>query len=127
MKRMTRQRAAILRCLATTKRPLSVEEVLALSEKEIPEINLSTIYRNLKTLQNEQKITCIDVPGGSAHYELTSSKHHHYFLCDACSKLFTIAGCPQGLLALVPEGFEMHGHSITLNGFCLECSSTALD
>lgn len=126
MKRMTRQRAAILRCLVNIKRPLSVEEILELSEKEIPEINLSTIYRNLKTLYAEKKITCIDVPGGSIRYELTSSKHHHYFLCDACSKLFAIPVCPKDLLEMVPEGFEMHGHSITLNGLCLECSSIQL-
>ena len=121
MKRVTKQRTAILRCLSEIQRPLSVEEILAYTTKEIPSINLSTIYRNLKMLIQENEIALIDLPGGKSCYEIIKKEHHHYFLCDACSKIFSITGCPKGLLDLIPKGFQLLGHSITLNGFCLEC------
>jgi Fur family ferric uptake transcriptional regulator len=121
MKRMTRQRAEILKSIEATTGPLSIDEILKFAAESIPEINRSTIYRNLKVLVEEGKISSVEIPGGSIRYEIIKSAHHHYFLCNICNRLFTIPGCPKGLLEMVPEGFKMRGHSITLNGYCKEC------
>ena len=123
MKRMTKQRMAILKCLSETGRPLCIEEILAYAAREIPQINLSTIYRTIKTLMEEEKIDLIDLPGEKTCYEIPQKNHHHYFLCNSCSKTYFINKCPKGLLEIVPEGFHLLGHSITLNGFCQECHS----
>ena len=122
MKRITKQRTAILKCLSEEGRPLSVEEILQLAAHEAPSINLSTIYRNLKTLQDEKKIEEINLPGEKSCYEVIKKEHHHHFICDGCNRIFNINGCPKGLLDLVPNGFQLLGHSISLNGFCQECS-----
>jgi len=122
MKRMTRQRAAILKSIEATKGPLSVDEILSSAEKEIPEINRSTIYRNLKVLVEDGQIGTVELPGENMRYETIKAAHHHYFLCDICNRLFTIPGCPKGLSEMVPEGFKLRGHSITLNGFCADCA-----
>lgn len=122
MKRMTRQRAAILKCFAGTERPLSIEEVLEEATAEIPEINLSTVYRNLKVLIEEGKIHAVNLPGNNVRYEVVEKGHHHHFLCIECDKLFNVHGCPKGLHELVPEGFKLLEHSITLNGKCQECA-----
>lgn len=121
MQRMTKQRMTILKCLSETGRPLSIEEILAYATTEIPQINLSTIYRNVKTLIQEEKIALIELPGEKSCYEIIQKGHHHYFLCDSCSKTYFINKCPKGLLDIVPDGFHLLGHSITLNGFCQEC------
>lgn len=121
MRRVTKQRMAILRCLSESGRPLYIEEIQALAAKEIPQINLSTVYRTLKTLLEEEKITLIALPGEKSCYEVYQKEHHHYFLCDRCSKIYYINQCPRGIAEIVPKGFHLLGHSITLNGFCLEC------
>ena len=124
MKRMTRQYEAIFRCLAERGHPLSIEEILSLVSKEIPTINVSTIYRNLKTLIQEGKIALVDLPKEKPRYEVVKEEnsHHHYFLCDKCNKTFNIHGCPPGLQNILPTGFMLLGHSITLNGYCIECN-----
>ncbi len=122
MKRMTRQRAAILKCLSAANRPLSIDEILYAAELISPEINRSTVYRNLKVLITDEQIGTVELPGENVRYETTKLSHHHYFLCDLCNRLFTISGCPKGLIDMVPAGFKLLGHNITLNGFCVECS-----
>lgn len=121
MKRMTKQRTAILKCLSETERPLCVEEIQTYASAEIPQINLSTIYRTIKTLIQEKKIALIELPGERSCYELCQKEHRHYFLCDSCDKVYVINQCPNGLSEIIPEGFHLLGHSITLNGFCATC------
>ena len=121
MKRMTKQRSAILECLSETGRPLCIEEIQAYAASEIPQINLSTIYRTLKTLIQEGKIDLIELPGEKSCYAIHQQEHNHYFLCDRCNKTYFINKCPKGLLEIIPQGFHLLGHSITLNGFCQEC------
>lgn len=121
MERITKQRTAILKCLSESGRPLSVDEVLVYSSKEIPQINLSTVYRTLKKLIEEQKIVSVELPGEKSCYEIIQKEHHHYFSCDSCNKIYFINQCPKGLSEIVPRGFHLLGHSTTLNGFCREC------
>lgn len=123
MKRVTKQRMAILKCLSEAGRPLYIEEILTQAAMEIPQINLSTVYRTLKTLLEEKKIVLITLPGEKSCYEIYQKEHHHYFICDGCSKIYYIHQCPKGIAEIVPKGFHVLGHSITLNGFCLNCHS----
>lgn len=121
MLRITKQRLIILKCLSETKRPLSIEEILTYTSKEIPSINLSTIYRNIKILVESNKIAYIELPGEKICYEIINSEHHHFFFCDGCNKVYSVSGCPHGLQEMVPKGFKLLKHSITLNGLCLDC------
>ena len=121
MQRMTRQRAAILKSIKATNGPLSIDEILISAEKISPEINRSTVYRNLKVLIKDGQIGIVELPGGNVRYETIKNAHHHHFLCDICNRLYTIPGCPKGLSEMVPEGFKLLGHSITLNGFSKDC------
>lgn len=121
MKRKTKQRTAILKSLTENKRPLGIEEILTLASRDIPEINLSTVYRNLKNLYAEGEVTIVELPGENVRYELVEQAHHHHFHCQECDKLFKLYGCPEGLSRLVPEGFRLVDHSIVLNGVCAEC------
>lgn len=121
MKRVTRQYRAILEAFQQSMRPLSVQELLTLASQSIPEINLSTVYRNLKRLLEQKRVHAIDVAGSTVRYELANLPHHHHFLCQQCNRLFDILGCPKELLALVPTGFTLVSHSITLHGQCPSC------
>lgn len=123
MKRMTKQRTVILKYLSEIERPLCIEEIQAYAASEIPRINLSTIYRTIKILVQEGKVDPIELPGEKSCYEIRQKDHHHYFLCNSCNKTYFINKCPKGLLEIVPQGFHLLSHSITLNGICRECLS----
>lgn len=122
MQRTTKQRTAILKCLLDAQRPLYVEEILSKASLKIPQINLSTVYRTLKTLLKEEKITLVNLPGDKPCYEIKKKEHCHYFSCDVCHKIYFIYKCPQGLPEIFPKGFKVLEHSITLSGLCIECN-----
>lgn len=122
MKRMTKQRAAILQCLQQAQRPLSLEEILAFAASEIEHLSLSTVFRNMQALIEEAKVHSIKMPGEKSYYEMAQLEHRHYFSCDHCKKIYFINKCPKGLADLVPQGFRVLGHSITLNGLCADCA-----
>lgn len=122
MQRITKQRMAILKCLSESERPLYIEEILVKASIEAPQINLSTVYRTMKKLLEEKKAVLVELPGEKSCYEIAESKHHHYFLCDNCNKVYFIHKCPKGLSEIYPKGFNVLNHSITLNGFCLDCN-----
>lgn len=121
MKRITKQRQAIFDCFKTINRPLSVEEILDIASASVPQLNLATVYRNLKLLIEDKMITIVELPGSHTRYEKIGLKHHHHFLCCECNKLFDVDGCPEGIAALVPKGFKLLSHAITLTGCCQEC------
>lgn len=121
MKRITKQRRAILDCLTKATRPLSVEELLCEVTRQVPTINLSTLYRNLKALILRGDVQVHELAGHLPRYTLAKPEHTHHFLCQSCNRLFTIPFCPKDIEAMVPSGFTMYNHSITLNGLCKEC------
>ena len=121
MKRMTKQRKAILDCLERATRPLSIEEIFSEVYVAVPTLNLSTLYRNLKDLMEVDDVKAHELPGHSTHYELVSSVHTHHFLCEKCKKVFNITVCPKEILSMVPKDFVMNEHYITLEGLCPDC------
>jgi Fur family transcriptional regulator, ferric uptake regulator len=122
MKRMTRQRQAILECFKTSNGPLSVEEILKIAANMVPHLNLATVYRNLKLLVAEKTIATVELPGNNTRYELIGLSHHHHFHCHDCNRLFDVDGCPEGIASLVPQGFKLMAHAITLSGHCVDCT-----
>ncbi len=151
--RRTRQRGAIERLFAETARPLSPVEVLAGSRREVPGINLATVYRTIRKLEGEGVLQAVALPGVSPRYELVPrceaceaghgrgvrgshgareargaeahDHHHHHFHCEACDRVFDLEGCPGRLEALAPPGFVVRSHDITLFGRCGACAKGA--
>lgn len=105
-----------------TDRPLSPDEVRGLAAKAIPGIGIATVYRNIKGLLESGVLRTVEIPGGSARYELAGMAHHHHFQCNDCDKVFDIPGCPGNLDNLTPPGFEVSSHNITLYGKCPDCN-----
>lgn len=121
MKRLTKQRKALLNCLTESPHPLGVEEIHALVAQEIPEVNISTVYRNLKSLTEEHLVHVVTVAGGVNRYEILNKVHYHHFHCRKCDRVFNISFCPQDIALMIPKGFVMLDHHITLNGYCETC------
>ena len=122
MVRNTQQGNAIRQVLKKAGRPLSAQEVLNLAQKKVPGLGIATVYRNLKSLQQDGSVVAVELPGQPPRWELTPAKHHHHFLCNTCDKLYEINACPADLQRLLPEGYTMEEHDILLRGLCNDCS-----
>ena len=120
--RMTEQRRAILSAFNGAGRPLSPTEVLELASEEVPQLNLTTVYRNLKGLVEREELVLVALPGQAARYELAGLDHHHHFLCEGCDRVFDVPGCPGSIQRLTPAGFETTAHEVTLVGRCRGCA-----
>jgi Fur family ferric uptake transcriptional regulator len=123
MHRTTKQKEAILEAFHSMHRPLSIEELFHYAAGKVESINISTIYRTLKVLIGKRVIHKVDIPGEHIRYELVVSSHRHYFICQLCDKVYPLESCPHGLLDMVPPGFLLKGHSVTLSGNCTACIS----
>ena len=124
VQRQTKQLQAIRAAIEQAGRPLSIEELHTLAGKDIDSLGLRTVYRAVRGLQEAGEIVAVPVPGNSDRYELASiaSKHHHHFHCRSCDRFFDIHGCPGGLNKLVPKGFKLEHHDLTLSGLCNSCA-----
>jgi Fur family ferric uptake transcriptional regulator len=130
VERLTRQRHAVLSAIEESGRSLNANEIHALAQREVATLNLSTVYRQLKTLQGEAQVVRVDLPGQPPRFEALchaphakgKAHHHHHFHCTACDRVFPIHGCPGGIDALVPKGFRIESHDLTLHGRCAACT-----
>lgn len=123
MERSTRQRSAIRTVIDDAGRPLSPQEVLDAAQGEVPGLSLATVYRNLKQLLEAGEIQTVSLPGDSPRYESAHHDHHHHFQCMNCGRVFDVHACPGDMAQLVPEGFTVARHELTLYGRCADCAT----
>ncbi len=121
MQRTTRQRQAIYSTIAKAPGPLSPREILESAQNEVPALGIATVYRNLRLLEDAGQIARVELPGQVPRYEPAGLEHHHHFVCTACSRVFNVLACTEQLKRLVPPGFVLRHHEITLYGLCCDC------
>lgn len=118
---------AIRQAMAAEGRPLSPPEVLKAARKLVPRIGIATVYRNIKAMVEAGELAAVPLPGERVYYELAdkAEHHHHHFRCNQCEKVFDIHGCDDTFASLLPEGFVLTAHDVTLYGLCADCSAAA--
>ena len=134
MERHTRQREAVLRAIEQAGRALTPGEILTLAQPAVARLNLSTIYRQIHALQDEDRIVKVLLPGQPARFEAACDgdgdapgaqhhhHHHHHFHCSACDRVYALHACPGSMQELAPAGFQVASHEITLRGTCADCA-----
>ncbi len=154
MERHTRQRQAVVDALMCSGQALSPQDLLEQAKIAVPTLNLSTVYRQIKGLQDAGQIVRVELPGQPPRFEMAAnakaqaavahehaahamaghtpsahadaaSQHHHHFLCTACDRVFPIHACPGPMNDLAPPGFEVQRHDLTLRGRCASCVNGA--
>ena len=124
--RQTRQRGAIAAILEAAKGPLTIPEIHEQALKAEPgsNVGIATIYRTLNLLVENKRAQSVLLPTGETRYEAAGHKgHHDHFQCTSCGKVFDIDACLLGLAhgTVIPGGFRVEGHELTLTGQCPEC------
>jgi len=112
-----------LRILKNTKSHPTADWVYQEARKEIPNISLGTVYRNLRNLNQEGKIQKLTFGSSLDRYDGDTSFHYH-FSCRGCGKISDIV--PEGEEKVLLEvekrtGFQVEGVRIDFFGMCSRC------
>jgi Fur family ferric uptake transcriptional regulator len=121
VQRETKQRDAIRLVFEQHAPPLLPGEVLRLARREVPSLSLATVYRALNALAREGVIQPVALPAEAPRYEKAGKRHHHHFVCRRCRRVFEVPACAGSMRRMVPAGFVMDDHEITLYGACADC------
>jgi Fur family ferric uptake transcriptional regulator len=125
VQRYTRQRNSILNALVAAQRPLGPQEILTAAREDTPTLGIATVYRTIGLLLDDGAIRAVALPGDAPRYEAADLGHHHHFKCEVCDRVFDVNACVADLVKLVPRGFVLLGHDVTLYGRCAECARRA--
>jgi len=122
-RRMTKQRKIILDLLKSTDTHPTANWIYDQVRKEIPNISLGTIYRNLNVLKEMGKIRELNYGAGYSRYDGNPDNHYH-FKCRSCEKVIDVE---------IPVHIEINRtvekvmncvvkeHRIEFSGICQDC------
>lgn len=125
MRRKSKQREAILKVLKRTKHHPSAEWIYTEVKKEIPNISLGTVYRNMNLLQSIGEVSVINCEGDGGRYDGNPAQHYHV-TCQKCGKISDVEGVIfKEIDKQVAEttGYKITTHCIGFKGICAECQS----
>ncbi|MDR3658842.1 MAG: transcriptional repressor [Mycobacterium sp.] len=126
--RDTPNRRAVLNQLGNDARFRSARELhLALRQSENPHLALSTVYRILHALAEDDLAETQRTEDGEILYRLRqNTEHRHYLLCRKCGDAvgFVVDGVEQLAAELGRwHDFTDLAHSVDIYGICAQCSS----
>jgi len=87
-------------------------------------MGLTTVYRNLRTLQEKGVVRCRNLPTGEVLYSPVERDSHH-FTCVKCGNSLVLEYCPLTNIDLSlkqARNFQVLFHTLELFGLCQECS-----
>ncbi len=86
--RFSKQRDLILNIVQETRSHPTADWVYSEVRKELPNVSLGTVYRNLGQLVNNKSLLAINI-GGTIHYDAYLAEHQH-FQCKTCNNIYDI-------------------------------------
>lgn len=119
--RNTKQKQLILQIIEKAQRPLTIEELLKLGQKELPNLGVATVYREISRLCENEQLQTVAISNDPIRYEL-AKHHHHHFKCSKCKKVYELEECSTKIKELVPKGFKLVDHDLTFYGLCAKCN-----
>ena len=121
--RATPARRLLLSVLFGNREHRSAEELTAEVQAQAPDVNISTIYRNLEELVRLGVVDRAHMGSGPASYHLASVAHGH-LVCEQCGSMTEV---PDELFdGLTRRAFERYGftvdpHHFAVAGHCANC------
>lgn len=125
--RQTLQREIVLQEIFQIQGHATADMIYEKIHKSHPSISRATVYRNLRALETQGKITRIEVPDGADYFESKKQEHYH-IKCTCCGRIFdaSLPYMPQ-LLKLEQEAdkdFELLTCNLLFEGICPDCKKT---
>jgi len=122
-----RKRDAILNYLrATTSHP-GAEEVFESVRKEIPNISLATVYRNLSLFKEQGLVASLGTVKGVERFDGNTAPHVH-FICSGCGRIQDLPqiAVPEELNKAVARdsGGKVESCQLSFTGLCEHCAQS---
>lgn len=122
--RNTRQKNLILKAIKHSHTHPTAEEVYFCVAKELPNVSLTTVYRNLNKLSEQGVIKRILIPNQPDRFERNPTKHYHV-CCEECGAFVDLEDIGYNLeldgIVCEKSGFLIESHEIIFRGLCPEC------
>lgn len=115
--RNTKQKNLIYSIINNNRCHLDAYHIYELCKKEIPNISLGTIYRNLSNLVDEGKVVKIRV-GDFDRYDINIM--HAHFICDKCGEIIDVFDNFLDDIDYI-HGNMVVNYEIKFNGICKKC------
>lgn len=121
--RMTKQRQTILNVLRSTTSHPTADWIYEEVRKQIPNISLGTVYRNLSILKEMGEVMELDFGSTFSRYD-GNPKNHYHFSCSQCGRVYDVN---LDLLASLDEeasqatGHKINHHRLEFYGVCKQC------
>lgn len=119
----SKQRDAIVEVLKQTKSHPTADWVYEEVRKQIPNISLGTVYRNLAKLADDNLIAKLGIGTSVEHFDGNPDPHYHV-MCTECGRIYDIeAPMLLELNRWAEERFlgTVDKHSAVFFGRCYEC------
>lgn len=121
--RRTKQREVILKVLRSTKCHPTADWIYQEVRKEIPNISLGTVYRNLRGLIELGEILELNYGSTYSRFDGNPEPHYH-FVCLDCGQVCDLDMSVMhdlDKIAAADSGFVVTGHRLEFYGYCSEC------
>lgn len=115
--RYSKQRYAVLQALQGTKTHPDASWIYTQVRKQLPQISLGTVYRNLQELcltGLAKRVSCV---GASERFDADVSQHPH-FVCTRCGQVIDVDG--QNVVCNCNVG-DVISCEVVLYGICNQC------
>lgn len=102
----------------------STKEIYQMLHRNGESIGLTTVYRALQSLIDDQVIDQLRRDDGEAIYRLCGEKHHHHLVCKSCGETVEIEGSAiekWSKAVALEHGFREVGHTAEIFGLCKKC------
>jgi Fur family peroxide stress response transcriptional regulator len=122
--RLTPQRLAILKILATSDGHPSVDKIFDQVKQDFPTTSLATVYKTVTLLKELGEVLELGFPDGSNRYDGSKPYPHPHMVCLKCKRISD----PdlQSVEELTREaeqktGFDILSHRLDFFGLCPDC------
>lgn len=127
VQRYSRQRACILQILEGTTSHPTANWVYDQVRKEIPNISLGTVYRNLSKLCGDGMALKLDVGDGTERYDACTTPHYHLYCkdCGCVSDIHTEYVAQLDAVAAEENHCRIDFHNLIFCGMCSQCTANS--
>ncbi len=122
--RMTTARQLILDELHKAETHLTATDIYESLKDRLPSLNISTVYRSLEYLVQNNLVSVSDLGLGNPVYEAVKDQIHHHLVCLHCKWILDLEDeiVTQFFEKLQSEkNFEIQTNHLVLYGYCQIC------
>lgn len=119
---MTKQRRLIYSIITNSKEHLSAEEIYESAKREMPNIAIGTIYRNLNLMVKDGEIRKVEINNAPDRFDKNIKSHDH-LICDKCGKLKDIVIKDFDKIIEEHSVNNITSYDLNIHYVCTECNT----